>query len=328
MVKIGYRTIKTAVGTPLAIWIAELLQLENSVSAGILTILCTQVTRKKSFLAAWHRVAACLLAIVLSFLIFETIGFHPISIGILLLVFIPITVMLRVSPGIVSSAVIILHLYNSHHITLDLIINEIILITVGIGVALIVNLYMPSLDATIRRKQIILERNFTKILEEVALYLREGDQSWSGEEITQTEKVLKEANQLVGRDVENHVLRSEHPYYDYFEMRTKQFAILKRILPLISRLPETSYSQCEQLAHFFSGLADSVHPGNTAVLFLEELESLRQSFDEDPLPKTREEFETRAHLLQLLYEMENYLELKQSFKESDVQHRNRQRKPQ
>ncbi|WP_254593418.1 aromatic acid exporter family protein, partial [Terribacillus sp. AE2B 122] len=31
--KIGYRTIKTAVGTPLAIWIAELLQLENSVSA-------------------------------------------------------------------------------------------------------------------------------------------------------------------------------------------------------------------------------------------------------------------------------------------------------
>ncbi|MFP7493715.1 aromatic acid exporter family protein [Terribacillus saccharophilus] len=323
--KIGYRTIKTAVGTPLAIWIAELLQLENSVSAGILTILCTQVTRKKSFLAAWHRVAACMLAIMLSFVIFETIGFHPISIGILLLIFIPLTVMLRVSPGIVSSAVIILHLYNSHGISLDLIINEMILITVGIGVALIVNLYMPSLEATIRKKQIILERNFTKILNEIALYLRKGDQSWSGEEITETEKILKEANQLVGRDVENHVLRSEHPYYDYFEMRTKQFSILKRILPLVSRLPETSYSQCEKLAHFFAGLADSVHPGNTAVLFLEELEGLRQSFDEDPLPKTREEFETRAHLLQLLYEMENYLELKQSFKASDLKHRNRQK---
>ncbi len=79
-------------------------------------------------MAAWHRVAACLLAIVLSFLIFETIGFHPISIGILLLVFIPITVMLRISPGIVSSAVIILHLYNSHNITLDLIVNEIMLL--------------------------------------------------------------------------------------------------------------------------------------------------------------------------------------------------------
>ncbi|WP_254391679.1 aromatic acid exporter family protein [Terribacillus sp. DMT04] len=322
--KIGYRTIKTAVGTPLAIWIAELLQLDNSVSAGILTILCTQITRKKSFLAAWHRIAACLLAIVLSFLLFETIGFYPFSIGILLLLFIPITVSLRVSPGIVSSSVIILHLYSAGNITVDLVINELILIAVGIGIALLVNLYMPSLEATIRRKQIALERNFAKILKEIATYLKEGDQAWSGEEIAKTEKILKEANQLVGRDVENHVLRSEHPYYDYFEMRTNQFAILKRILPLVSRLPETSYSQCDRLAHFYFGLADSVHPGNTAVLFLDELESLRQSFDKDPLPKTREEFETRAHLFQLLYEMENYLKLKQTFKESDLQHRNRQ----
>ncbi|WP_231572532.1 aromatic acid exporter family protein, partial [Halobacillus sp. BBL2006] len=65
--KIGYRTIKTAIGTPFAIWVAQMLQLDNFASAGILTILCIQITRKRSFLSAWHRFSACIVAMVFSF---------------------------------------------------------------------------------------------------------------------------------------------------------------------------------------------------------------------------------------------------------------------
>ena len=46
---IGYRTIKTAVGTAIAIFIAQQFGLDNFASAGILTILCIQVTKKRIF---------------------------------------------------------------------------------------------------------------------------------------------------------------------------------------------------------------------------------------------------------------------------------------
>lgn len=315
--KIGYRTLKTAAGTPTAIWIAEILQLENAVSAGILTILCIQPTRKTSVLSAWHRIGACLLAILFSVTLFETIGYNPVSIGILLLLFIPATVKFNLTPGIVSSSVIILHLYSFERISWEIILNELGIITIGVGIALILNVYMPSLENNLRQLQKQLEINFQTILMEIAIYLREGRETWSGKELTETEKLLEEAEQLVARDVENHLLRGRHPYYEYFLMRRKQYELLRRMLPLVSQMKGT-YEQSFKMGDFFAELAEAVNPGNTAQLHLKTLEKIRMAFSEDELPQTRQEFETRANLFRLLHEIEQYLVLKKTFKKSDV----------
>jgi uncharacterized membrane protein YgaE (UPF0421/DUF939 family) len=316
-VKIGYRTLKTALGTPIAIFIAQLLTLDNYISAGILTILCIQVTRKRSMRSAWTRFAACLLAMGFSFLIFETIGYHPLSIGILLILFIPTTVKLGITEGIVTSSVIILHLYGSESITLELIINEVVLISVGIGTALIFNLYMPSLETELKKMQQKVESNFRTILIEIAHYLDTGDEGWAGKEFTETQDVLEKAKGIANRDVENHLLRNHHPYYHYFQMRTKQFEILERMLPLISRVSNVN-EQSKEMATFFSQLADGIHPGNTAILFLNQLKEMRNEFRAGELPKTREEFEARASLFTLLNEIEQYLIIKRTYKKSDI----------
>ena len=62
MFKIGYRTIKTALGTTLAIVFAQILGLDNFASAGIITILCIKATKKKSVQASVSRIIACLIA--------------------------------------------------------------------------------------------------------------------------------------------------------------------------------------------------------------------------------------------------------------------------
>ncbi len=69
-----------------------------------------------------------------------------------------------------------------------------------------------------------------------------------------------------------------------------------------------------------------MHPGNTAILYLDELEKLRDTFDEEELPETYEAFITRANLFRLLHEMEDYLLLKEKFKQSDVPARKRIKK--
>ncbi|MRG86511.1 aromatic acid exporter family protein [Salinibacillus xinjiangensis] len=311
--KIGYRTLKTAIGTPVAIFIAQLLQLENYISAGILVVLCIKVTRKRSVIASWHRFAACLLGMLFCLLIFESIGYHPLAVGVLLLLFIPTTVKLKITEGIVTSSVIILHLYGSESISLSLIINEVILISVGIGTALLLNLYMPSLEDDLRSMQERVESNFTKILKEVAHFLESGDESWTGKEINETADDLEKARSLAYRDVENHLLRSHHTYYHYFKMRSKQFEILERMLPLISRISAVN-EQAKKIAIFFDDLAEGVHPGNTAYLYLDRLKEMRKDFRQTELPKSREEFEIRASLFTLLNEIEQYLIIKKNTK--------------
>ena len=311
--RIGYRTIKTAVGTSISIMIAQMLQLDNFVSAGILTILCIKVTKKKSLRASWDRFFACLLAMAFSSLFFEGIAYHPLVIGLLLLFFIPAAVMAKASDGIVTSSVIILHIYSAGEVSKDLLLNELGIIIVGIGGALIANLYMPSLESKLKEYRLEIEENFKIIFDEIVRYLRTHESSWDGREITETMELIDEAKALAFRDVENRFRRDENLYYHYFKMREKQFEIIERVLPSVTSIA-LPVEQGEMIADFIEELSEHIHPGNTALLFLEKLYRMKVSFENMDLPKTREEFEARAALLHFVKEMEQYLIIKSSFK--------------
>jgi uncharacterized membrane protein YgaE (UPF0421/DUF939 family) len=212
MFKIGYRTLKTAIGTALSIWIAQSVGLQNFVSSGILTILCIQVTKKRSLLTAWARFLSCIIGILFSYLFFEGIGYHPITICLLLLVFIPTLVALKAKEGIVTSSVIILHFYLAEDFTLEFVLNELGIIVIGIGVALILNLYMPSMENTLKLYQQQIEDYFRIIFYEIERYLRTNNTDWDGKEITLAAELIEKAKTLAFRDVENHFLRHENMY--------------------------------------------------------------------------------------------------------------------
>lgn len=311
--RIGYRTLKTALGTALSIIIAEFFGFENFVSAGILTILCIQVTKKRSLQASWHRFIACIIAMAFSAVFFEGIAYHPVVIGLLLLFFIPTVVMFGAKEGVVSSSVIIMHLYSAGNVTGSLLFNELGIITIGIGVALIMNLYMPSVDYKLEHYQSEIEALFKKIFNEISKYLRNNDSTWDGRELTETSILLEKAIGLAILDVENNILRDENLYYQYFKIREKQFEIIERVLPSITSIPQ-HVAQANMVAEFIEDLGKGIHPGNTVVFYLEKLLRMRAEFENMELPKTREEFEARAALLHFVNEMEQFLLLKRSFK--------------
>ncbi|WP_419956201.1 aromatic acid exporter family protein [Neobacillus niacini] len=310
--RIGYRTIKTALGTAISILLAQQLGLHNFASAGILTILCIKVTKRKSIRASWDRFLACTLAMPFSSLFFELIGYHPIVIGIMLLFFIPTVVMFKANDGIVTSSVIILHIYMANKLSPALYLNELGVIIIGIGVALLINLYMPSADDKLKDYQLRIEENFKVIFYEMVSYLRTGESTWSGKEITETANLLDEAKLFAFRDVENHFLREENDYFHYFKMREKQFEIIERVLPIVTSLTVT-LPQGKMIAEFLQELSQHIQPVNTAHIYLEKLKEMKKEFEEMDLPKTREEFEVRASLLQLVKEMNEYLIIKSTF---------------
>jgi uncharacterized membrane protein YgaE (UPF0421/DUF939 family) len=311
--RIGYRTIKTAVGTAISILIAQQVGLENFASAGILTILCIQVTKLRSLRTAWDRFLACVLAMPFSAVFFEGISYHPLVIGLMLFFFIPTIVMLKAPDGIVTSSVIILHIYMAEKITRAIFLNELGVITIGIGVALLINLYMPSVDKKLKDYQCEIEENFKIIFCEMVRYLRTGDSNWDGKEITVSARLLTEAITLALQDVENRFLRDENMYYHYFKMRNKQFEIIERVLPIVTSITRT-VKQGHMVADFLEDLSENIHAKNTAYIYIGKLNEMKKIFEEMDLPKTREEFEVRAALLQLVNEMNEYLIIKGSFK--------------
>lgn len=310
--KIGYRTIKTAIATPIAIFIAQTLGVSNIVAAGILTILCIQPSRKRSVKTAWERLAACLLAIVFSLAFFEILGYSAFSLGLLLFLFIPVTVYLKIDSGILTGTVITLNIFHFGMMNIDFIKEQLLLIIIGIGTGLAVNLYMPSLDKNLQALQKQLEDEFKVILHEIARYIREETMDWQGKEITNVIDILEEADELVKRDKGNQLSRENHLYEQYFTMRSRQFTLLKQMLPIITRIPKRDESSME-LALFFSKLSEAVHPGDTSIIYKQQLQDLHQKLEDTPLPETKEVFQSRASLFQLLFLLESYLDLKTNY---------------
>lgn len=314
--RIGYRTIKTAIGTSCSVFLAQWLGLPFAVSAGILTILSVQVTKKRSLENAFARFSSCVLALLLGFALFSVIGYHPGTILILLLGLIPLLVRLRIQEGFVTSCVIVFHLYTTKTLSVSFLLNELAIMGIGLGMGLLMNMYMPSMEIELKKYQKKVETNFHVIMKELVVYLRSHESTWDGAELLETPEFLNTAKSLAIRNVENHLFRNQDHYYHYFQMREQQFQLLERMVPLISTL-SYSVSQGEKIADFLEDLSNHIHPGNTAHIFLGQLAQLKHEFEQTELPKSREEFEIRANLFYFLQEMERYLLIKDEYMASD-----------
>lgn len=310
---IGYRTLKTALGASIAIAIAQYFDLQFFTAAGILTILCIQSTKRKSVHAVYTRIVASLVGMVYAFVFFEIFGYHPLVLGIVLLLFIPTIVSIGVAEGFVSSAVVMMHVYLTANFTTGLLINELSLMAIGFGMGLFVNMYMPDIQHGLFLHRGKVEDLFKKILAEIANYLRNGDTLWDGKELIEATKVLNDAKALAFKDVQNHLTRKENLYYVYFDMREKQLEIIERVLPKITALPVMT-EQAPLIAAFLEDLSEHVHSGNTASHFLEKLSKVKEEFAKMPLPEDHETFLAMAAMYQFIEEMDEYLIIKQSFK--------------
>lgn len=312
MIGMGYRTIKTAVGAGLAIWIASLLGLEFATFAAIIVIMCIEKTKKKTLITIKDKFFASLLSLFLGALIFEMLGYHPIVFTLFILLFVPILVRLRIEAGFITSMVVVLHAYMVKDANWAMFLNELYIIFIGMGIALLVNSIMPNFKGDIKNYKYEIEEKFGSILFEFSAHLRDSTRNWDGKEILEAEDLINQSKSIAIQDVENHLLRRQNKDYYYLEMREDQLELLKHMLKIIAVFSSSSLhvKQKEMLAEFLDKLSRNVHSGDTTDHSLHELAELKASNRQTDLPKAREEFEVRANLFYLIFEIENYLNIK------------------
>ena len=312
MIGFGYRTIKTAVGAGLAIWIASLLDLEFATFAAIIVIMCIEKTKKKTLITIKDKFFASLLSLILGALLFELLGYNPIVFSLFIILFVPLLVRAHIQGGFVTSMVVVLHVYTVKDANWAIFLNELYIIFIGMGIALLVNSFMPNLkrDIEIFKKEI--EQKFEIILFEFSAHLRDSMRNWDGKEILEVEELINQSKSIAIQDVENHLLRKQNKDYYYLEMREDQLELLKHMMKIVAIFSSSSLDvkQKEMIAEFLENLSRNVHSGDTTDISLNELEDLNALIRKMDLPKTREEFEVRANLFYLIFEMKNYLNIK------------------
>ncbi|MCT1844999.1 aromatic acid exporter family protein [Staphylococcus epidermidis] len=309
--KIGFRTVKTAVGMTLGVIICKLLSLDNYASSAILVVLCIKHTKMHSVQAILSRLVSCLLILFLGSSIFSLLGQHAFVLGLIVLLFIPLTVVLNVQEGVITSCVILLHVFNAKAINGHLILNEIMLLIVGLGIAFLMNLMMPSLDKKLNHFKQDIENQITEIFNifSQACSMHNDHLNIKFDSLLLN---IKKAKSLAFRDVKNHFVRNENSFYHYFDMREEQVELLKRMTSLLERI-NTDDPILEKISQLMYEIGSNVNSNDYTALRLHSLYEIRLSLDDLPLPTTHKTLNSRAHIIQILNELEEYLNIKSQF---------------
>lgn len=312
MIGMGQRTLKTAIGAGLAIWIASLMNLEFATFAAIIVIMCIEKTKKKTLHTIQKKFFASISSMLLGGLIFELLGYNPFVFAIFIVLFVPILVKAHIQAGFVTSMVVVLHVYTLKDISLEIFLNEFYIIIIGMGIALTVNSFMPNFKKDIETYKKDIEQKFAAILYEFSAFLRDRERKWDGKELLEAEEIINESKSIAIQEVENHLLRKQDKDYYYLEMRENQLERLQQMTQVVAIVSsfELHVQQKEMFANFLEDLSQNVHSGDTTDIFLEKLEECMAEIRITELPATRDEFEIRANLFYLIYEIENYLKIK------------------
>lgn len=305
----GFRVIKTAIATLMAILVADALGVTGPLSAGLLAVLGVDVTRKRSIKTISARFFASLLGLVFACVLFEMLGFHYWVLAIYILVAFPAIARANFKEGIVTSSVVVFRVYGNGSITMQSLWTQIELLVIGLGSALIVNLaYMPRASDQMVEIRKRVDKQFSIIFSKIAESLRNPDDIWNGKEIIEAGKEIRKGKEAAHRAMENQMLHPDETWSIYFYMRKEQLESIQNMMQLVSHVYR-KLPQADDVAELFDQLSrdvtEEIYTGRTEFL----LSRLEEEFKRMELPATREEFEIRSAILQLNRELSLYLKL-------------------
>ena len=275
------KTIKISFGCCIAFFIAEVFSLNFSTSVITITLLSILNTKKDTFLVAGKRLLSFFIAVFVAILFFPFLNYSLLSLGIYLAVYQLLCQFWHLTEGFSMSTVLMLHLWKTKKMSLPLLANELGLMLIGISMGILMNLYMPNKVEKIRKAQKDIEEKMSQILFTMSRAIFQEYLSESiAQNLSELENLLSTSLTHAQYTQKNFFLKDMSYYVSYIRMRSEQTALLKQI-------------HAEDLLKYLS--------------------LLRQKFRAASLPSSRQEFESRAVLYEIVNELREMLILKRDF---------------
>ena len=307
--------VKITIAAVLAILLADTLQLQFSSTAGIITILSIQKTKKETLKTAGRRGVAFVIALLVSFVCFQTLGFHVAAIALYLFIFSMICLYFGWTEALAMDSVLITHFLTEGNMKPEILANEFLLFFVGTGFGILANLHLRNKKEEFETLAYEVDLEIRGILRRMAERLVKEDKSdYDVGCFQRLEKQVEKARESACQNYNNQLLKASCYEIDYIKMRENQIQVLRQVYESI-KMVEVIPSQTKEIAHLIVKMEEEYHKENTVKELQKELTSLLWQMKKEELPVSREEFEARAVLFYMLKQLEEFLKLKEKFME-------------
>lgn len=310
------RTVRITIAVVLSILLAMFIGLENPLAAGIIAILGVLETRLETVQNAFKMFMSTILAFIVATIIFLLFGFSVFSFGIYMAIYVPLAYILKVDVGIAPCSVLVTHFIIAGSVAWQWQLNGLLIMGIGLVFATIANFWNPSYNQKLELRIDEIEKQMSFILFLLEKRLASGSESNDRlkRELKELCDQIEEFEDMALVEHENkQFTRSEKGYYiRYAQMRKQQYEILNIITNSLTNVL-TGTEENKILASIFGKTAEQLDESNTGVELLADISKLYRGFRDSALPKSREEFESRAILYNIMTDFEKFLELKRDF---------------
>ncbi|MBD5161328.1 MAG: hypothetical protein HDT14_04810 [Oscillibacter sp.] len=306
---------KIALGSSIAIYTAELLDLQFSSSAGIVTLLTLVATKKGTLRLSAARILTFFLASAIAAVTFLPVRSEWLAYGLFVFLVVLISEVIGWRATISTNAVIGTHFLMNKDFSPAFFLNEFLLVAIGILFAFLFNLFQDNRGEKRNFSQKIhhLEQQMQSVLIEISKYLsnqpsRKGLWRELASIETHLQRCMEDAYEYEG----NTYGEDAEYYARYFEMRLNQCHILHNLQNEMQKIKNMPV-QAQIVAEYVSYLSQYILELNEPDIQLQHLEDIFLRMKEEPLPVSRAEFESRAVLYHILMDLEDFLLEKKRF---------------
>ena len=301
-------TIKTAIAATLSLLVAKAFGLKFASSAAIITILDIFETRKDTVKGGVKRTLSAIIALVLGILVFEIFAYRTWAFGIYLLLFVPISFLLKIELGLGPSSVVVTHLLSYGQINSSIIINELGLIIIGTGFAMLTNLYAPEsqdklidwiedIDGDIKD---LLKFFGDALVNDLDVKVYEG-------KIKKLEDDINKALELAIIEKDNRIENSKNLLIG-LNYREREMDLLKDMYNDLKEIP-VEFADGKLISDIMIDTANSLTKDGEMVKVKERIEFLKEHFNMMNLPQTHEDFVIQSSIFQVFRNLNQFIDI-------------------
>jgi len=313
--KLFIRSLKIAVGSLIAIWIATWIGLQFAASAGIVTLLSVVTTKWDTVKLSIARVVTFFVSVIIAYITFSFIHSEWIAYGIYIFIIVLASNLAGWGSTVSVNAVIGTHFLSTMDFSLASVMNEFLIVVLGAGIAIILNLINGNRSQLQKLRDDIqyVEETLQMVLGEMADYLRHKKMEknvWQS--IIDLEAYLEYSIERA-YEYQGNTFASHPGYYiQYMEMRMQQCGILHNLHHEVKKIRELP-KQAEIVADFISYMKEYIAELNEPEAQHQRLQELIEHMRKGDLPQTHAEFEGRIILYHVLMDLDDFLVFKKRF---------------
>lgn len=306
---------KISLGCVLSMISATVLGLKYSATAGLITILSIQQTKKETVITALKRLSAFFCAVVISVLFFNLLGYTTLAFGVYLFIFVMLCMILDWQIATVPISVLITHLLAEKSCDISILLNEFLIFVIGAGVGTIINMHLHNNKQKMNSSREKLDNEIKAILERMSQRILTDDKSdYNSDCFKKIDKLLFEARQVAYENQNNKLIGAESYDIDYLKMRENQCSVLMEMYKSILKISVTP-EQSKVISEFLKKTSSEYHEKNDVKKLISELEDIFADMRFQKMPESRTEFENRALLYSLMLQIKDFLSIKYDFME-------------